>query len=173
MRQSKECCRDRAQKPPARARVCLPFTDGPCPRNTKDASPAARSCGRYVQSEISQDHAQVKGGVAKSIRRSCTTWAWIRPLKRGAKGSLRTLIRTDEVANQEDRRQRILAVRDFFPRSGSFLLNAADPTQVDGTGEAGRTLARESPAPDGTRPPESRAAANRAQHRLGGGMLVP
>ena len=133
----------------------------------------ARSCGRYVQSEISQDHAQVKGGVAKSIRRSCTTWAWIRPLKRGAKGSLRTLIRTDEVANQEDRRQRILAVRDFFPRSGSFLLNAADPTQVDGTGEAGRTLARESPAPDGTRPPESRAAANRAQHRLGGGMLVP
>ena len=77
------------------------------------------------------DHTQIKGGVAKSVRHTCNTRARIRLLRRAAKGSYQPLKRTGEEANQdgeEDRRQGIPAVRDFFPHSGSFLLNAAEPT---------------------------------------------
>ena len=55
-------------------------------------------------------HAQVKGGVGKSVRRSRTTWARIRPLRRAASGTLQALMRTCEETKQnkeDDQSQRI------------------------------------------------------------------
>ena len=39
------------------------------------------------------------------------------------------------------------AVCDFFPHSDSFLPNAAKPSQVDGTGEAGQGTLEVGPRP--------------------------
>ena len=61
-----------------------------------------------------------------------------------------------------------LVVSEFFPHAGSFLPNAAEPTQVDrdGTGEAGRV----NWSPARPQAPGSRAVT---QRRRGCGEPVP
>ena len=153
-------CRAASGSRPPRARAGSHFTIGLCPCNRNDG--LGRSCRRCGQGRTFSDHTQGRGGVAKSAQRGCKRQS---PLGLGPTSTLTVNVTTAKKNGKDGGPTSCVLLAGgklrqlFFPHFRSFLLNAAEPTQVDEnrSGYAGVHIQT-------SRSPESRAAA---QRRLG------
>ena len=102
---------------------------GRVPATSKDC--LCRSCHRCGQGEISPDKtpSQVKGpGWSRRVGTAQlhpASWAKIQPDQ------------CEELPTNSTIASAYHVVGNLFPHSGSFLLDASEPTKVDGTGAAG------------------------------------